>query len=34
MIIITAIRFIRTIWTEARQLEVETLRQYPHLRGQ
>jgi hypothetical protein len=34
MIIINALRFIRTIWTEARQLEVETLRQYSHLRGE
>ncbi len=34
MIIISALRFIRTIWTEARQLEVESLRRYPYLLGE
>ncbi len=33
MIIITALRLIHSVWTEARALQRETLRRYPHLRG-
>ena len=32
MIILTAFRFIRSVWVEARALQRETLKRFPHLR--
>jgi hypothetical protein len=34
MILITFLRFARTVWVEARQLQRETLKRYPHLRSE
>lgn len=33
MILLTLLRSIRSIWVEARQMQVDTIRRYPHLRG-
>jgi hypothetical protein len=30
MILITAMRFVRQVWIEARTLQRETLKRYPH----
>ncbi len=32
MILITAMRFVHQVWVEARALQRETLKRYPHLR--
>ncbi len=32
MILITAMRFLHQVWVEARALQRETLKRYPHLR--
>ncbi len=33
MILLTALRFVRTIWVEAREMQREAYRRFPHLRG-
>jgi hypothetical protein len=32
MILITIIRFVHAVWVEARALQRETFKRYPHLR--
>jgi len=32
MILLTALRFVRSIWVEARALQRESLKRFPHLR--
>ncbi len=34
MILLTALRFIRSVWTEAREMEREALKRFPHLRSE
>jgi uncharacterized protein YjiS (DUF1127 family) len=33
MILLTALRFVRTVWTEARQMQADAMRRNPHLSG-
>jgi hypothetical protein len=33
MILLTAIRFVHTIWIEAREMQRGAYRRFPHLRG-
>jgi hypothetical protein len=32
MILLTLFRFARAVWTEARQMQADAVRRYPHLR--
>ncbi len=34
MILLTALRFIRSVWTEAREMEREARKRFPHLRSE
>jgi hypothetical protein len=34
MILLTALRLIHSVWTEARALQRETLKRFPHLRDE
>ena len=33
MILLTALRFVRTIWVEAREMQREAEKRFPHLRS-
>jgi hypothetical protein len=33
MILLTALRFIHTVWSEAREMQREAERRFPHLRS-
>ncbi len=32
MIFLSFFRFVRTVWVEARHMQADTMRRYPHLR--
>jgi hypothetical protein len=32
MILLTLFRFARAVWTEARQMQADAMRRYPHLK--
>jgi hypothetical protein len=32
MILLTLLRFVKSVWTDARQMQADALRRYPHLR--
>jgi hypothetical protein len=32
MILLALFRFVRAVWTEARQMQADTMRRYQHLR--
>ena len=32
MILLTILHFIRSVWTDARQMQADAMRRYPHLR--
>jgi hypothetical protein len=32
MILLTALRFMRAVWVDAREMQREALKRYPHLR--
>jgi len=33
MILLTLLRFVGAVWTDARQMQADTMRRYPHLRN-
>ena len=34
MILLSALRFIHTVWVEAREMQREALKRFPHLRSE
>ncbi len=34
MILLTALRFIRSVWAESREMEGEARKRFPHLRSE